>query len=254
MREPPTPTTDPPDKARKNVHFVLVEPEEPGNIGAAARALKTMGFEKLILVNPPLKDTPEARRMAHRSYDIIEKAPVFSTLEEAIKDMRLTVGTTTRRRRFDFPLLTPREAGVRLSRVAVEHPVAIVFGRERTGLTNEELYRCQLHSTAPTATRNPSLNLAQAVMIYSYTIFSAMNEKVNVRRLEPASQEELERLYERLSRLLGSVGFVPHDGIENFIVRFKRLVGRSTPERRDVRMLHKLLQILAPRGISEKRG
>ena len=241
------------EKIRDHVHFILVEPDEPGNIGAAARALKTTGFRKLVLVNPRGTDRSALVKMAHRSLDIIESARVVSSCEEALASMRLAVATTMRRRRFDFPLFTPLEISRKLLPLALEHPVALVFGRESTGLTNEDLYRCHLHSTIPTAIENPALNLAQAVMIYAHTLFTELNEIPESRAFDPATQEELEIFYGRLSAALKSSGFVSHDGIDNFIVRFKRLIGRSLPERRDVRLLHKLIRIFETGGPS-KRG
>jgi len=228
---------------RENVHFILVEPESPGNVGSVARAMKTCGFNKLILVNPCDLDTPESRMMAHRSMDILKSARIFSSFNMAISDMRLTVGTTMRRRHFKFPFYTPEEIGKKFLETAPEHPVAIIFGRESSGLSNEELLKCHLHSTIPTATQNPALNLSQAVMIYAYTFFQCLNNLPVSYRYDLASQYELEKLYEHLVSSMDRVNFVPRDGIDNFIVRFKRLLGRSMAEKRDVRLLHKLLQI-----------
>lgn len=235
------------EKIRQNLHFILVEPESPGNLGSVARALKTTGFEKLILINPCQTDHDEVKWMAHRSMDVINKAQVFQSLPEAIKDMRFTVATTMRKRHFHFPFFSPEETAERLLSAAVEHPVAIVFGRESSGLTNEEVLQCQLHSTIPTATQNPALNLSQAVMIYAYTFFVHLNQAAKSYRYELASQHELEKFYEHLMSALALVNFVPRDGIDNFVTRFRRLIGRTMAEQRDVRLLHKLLQIFETR-------
>ena len=232
---------------RQNLHFVLVEPESPGNVGATARALRTTGFEKLVLINPCPLDNDEARMLAHRSYDIIEKAQVFESFDKAISGMRLVVATTMRKRHFKFPFFTPQEISNKLLDVAVNHPVAIVFGREKNGLTNEEILKCHLHSTIPTATQNPALNLAQAVMIYAHTFFNNMNKVKSSYSYKLATQYELEKFYEHLQAALDLVHFVPRDGIDSFITRFRRLIGRSMAEKRDVRLLHKLLQIFETR-------
>jgi TrmH family RNA methyltransferase len=235
------------DKIRKNIHFVLVEPEVPGNVGSVARALKTCGFENLILVNPCDITHTEAAMMAHRSTDILNKAVIFQKFNDAVSNMRLTVGTTMRKRHFRFPFYSPDEIAEKFLQTAPEHPVAIVFGRERTGLTNEELVSCHLHSTITTATQNPSLNLAQAVMVYAYTFFQLQNTKSTYYKYDLATQYELEKFYEHLGSAMHMVNFVPRDGIDNFVIRFRRLLGRALAEKRDIRLLHKLLQIFETR-------
>ena len=232
------------EKIRENTYFVLVEPEVEGNVGASARALKTSGFKNLILVNPNYdKNHQEIEWMAHRSEDIIEKTRVVPNLTEAISDKRLVVATTQRKRHFKFPLYSPEDIAAKIEEIAVEHPVAIVFGRERTGLTNSELLQCHIHSTIQTATQIPALNLAQSVMIYAHTFFKSQNIKRPILTYDLASQYELENLYEHLEESIRHVGFVPRDSYDDFITRFRRLLGRSLAEKRDVRLLHKLLQI-----------
>lgn len=234
-------------KIRQNLHFVMVEPESPGNIGSAARAMKTCGFSKMILVNPAKVDEPEMRMLAHRSRDIVYNAAIVSTFEEAIGDKALVMATTMRKRHFRFPFFTPEEAAARILPVALQQPVAIVFGSERNGLSNEQLLQCHMHSSAPTATQNPSLNLAQAVMVYAYTFFREMNDTLVTFSFELATQQELEIFYNHLQDALNLVHFVPRDGIDNFITRIRRLIGRAMAEQRDVRLLHKLLQVFETR-------
>jgi len=235
-------------RIRKNLSFILVEPESEGNIGATARAIKTSGFKNLILVNPKFATNhPEVQWMAHRSEDVLRNAKVVSTLSEAIHDKRLVVATTQRKRHFKFPLYSPEEISEKIENIAPSHPVAIVFGRERTGLKNKELLQCHIHSTVLTATQKPSLNLAQAVMIYANTFFRLQNVKQNRYTYDLASMYELEKFYEHLKKSMQEVGFIPRDSYDDFITRFKRLVGRSLAEKRDVRLLHKLLQIYETR-------
>jgi tRNA (cytidine32/uridine32-2'-O)-methyltransferase len=235
-------------KIRENLHFILVEPGTHGNLGATARALKTTGFKKLILVNPKIDlNVPQAFWMAHRSEDILNSAIRFNDLDEALQGMHLVVGTTQRRRHFKFPLYSPDEIAERMFSTDFEHPMAIVFGRERTGLTNEELTKCHLHSTIPTATLNPSLNLAQAVMIYAYTLYIKHNNIPPVYTYNLATKQELDHFYHHLISSIKAQGFVPRDNMDNFITRFKRLIGRSLAEKRDIRLLHKLLQIYEKR-------
>ena len=235
-------------KIRENLHFILVEPEAEGNVGATARALKTTGFKNLILVNPKIDlQVPQAFWMAHRSEDILYNATIYSNLEEAIKDKHLVVGTTQRKRHFKFPLYTPAEVTEKMFNTSLKQPTAIVFGRERTGLTNEELTKCHIHSTIPTATVNPSLNLAQAVMIYTYTFYISHNNIPKLYSYNLATKKELDSLYDHLFASLNNLGFIPRDSMDNFVTRFKRLIGRSLAEKRDIRLLHKLLQIYEKR-------
>ncbi len=243
-------------RIRQNLYFILVEPESPGNVGSVARALKTMGFNKLILVNPCDLQNEEVRMMAHRSLDIVEQAQIVEHFEQAIQNMRLTVATTMRKRHFKFPFFSPQQIAERLLPTALNHPVGIVFGRESSGLTNEEILKCHLHSTIQTATQNPALNLAQAVMIYAYTFFQHIEKTEIHYEYELASQYELEKFYEHLAQAIDLVGFVPRDGVDNFVTRFRRLIGRAMAEKRDVRLLHKLLQIFETRikDLEEQSG
>ena len=234
-------------RIQQNLHFILVEPENPGNVGAVARAMKTSGFKNLILIHYADLDHPELRMMAHRSLDIVKNAKIFSSLNEAIGSMRLTVATTMRKRYFKFPFYNPQELCENFLPVALHHPIAIVFGRERTGLTNDELLQCQLHSTIKTATQNPALNLSQAVMIYAHTFFLNMNQIEPDYKYDYASQYEIEKYYEHLLDAIKMVNFVPRDGYDQFITRVRRFIGRSNAESRDIRLLHKLLQIFETR-------
>jgi tRNA (cytidine32/uridine32-2'-O)-methyltransferase len=232
------------EKVRKNIYFILLEPESYGNIGASARALKTCGFNNLVLVNPRVDiNHPETSWMAHQSVDILKGAHIVATLREAIADKKLVVGTTQRKRQFKFPLYTPEEITDKIEEIGLDDTVAIVFGRERTGLTNRELLQCHIHSTILTATYRPALNLAQSVMIYAHTFFKSLNIKNARYTYDLATQGELESFYDHLQGSLNQVGFVPRDSMDDFISRFKRLIGRSLAEKRDIRLLHKLLQI-----------
>ncbi len=225
----------------KNIYFVLVEPKVPGNIGAVARALKTMGFHHLILVNPGDYLAPEAQWMAHASEDILKKAMIYSSLPEAIKDKHFVVATTQRQRSFHLPYYHPKELAEKIIPIATEHQVALVFGREQSGLTNEELSLCHAVTTIPSHTRHPSLNLAQAVMIYCYELFTHAYGELKKYNWRLANHQELEALYSHLQKSLRRVGFVPIDSWENFILRFSRLLGRANTEVRDVRVWHKIL-------------
>ncbi|GAB4375778.1 MAG: RNA methyltransferase [Calditrichia bacterium] len=227
---------------RKNIHFVLVEPQTPGNIGSTARALKTMGFENLILVNPCDYNAPEARWMAHASQDILEKARILPTLKEAIRQMNWVVATTQRERQFHLPYYSPKELAEKILPMSADHQIAIVFGREQTGLTNEEISMCDVISTIPAHVRHPSLNLSHAVMIYCYEFYQAAYGEDHRYPWKLANREELDVLYQHMKRALEQADFVPIDNWQNFTVRFSRLLGRAQFEKRDVRVWHKIFK------------
>ncbi len=235
------------EEFRNNLYFVLVNPESQGNIGAVARALKTSGFKNLILVNPPHLDHADVRKMAHRSLDLIKSARLCNTFDEAVKDMHLIAGTAMRKRQFNYPLYSPDETRERLIATALQRPAAIVFGNERNGLTNIELSKCHIQSTIPTATQQPALNLAQAVMIYAHNFFVNFNMKQETEKIARAGQQEYEKFFVHLVHSLQRVNFIPRDGMEEFMIRVRRLFNRMALESRDIRMMHKLLQIFEKR-------
>ena len=153
------------------IKIVLVEPSHPGNIGAAARAAKTMGIENLILVNPKSFPDNQATVRATGAVDVLERAQIFSDLKEAISDCTFVVGTSSRVRGLPCPQITPRELGARVLQEVQHGDVAIVFGRESSGLSNHEMDLCQFASTIPTDWEFGSLNLAAAVQVITYEIF-----------------------------------------------------------------------------------
>lgn len=227
---------------RQNVYFILVEPQSPGNIGAAARALKTMGFTNLVLINPCDHLASEARWLAHASEDILESARIYPSLSEVLQNMNFVVATTQRVRGYHFPFYTPAELGEKIIPLSQENNIAVVFGRENTGLTNEELRQCHAISTVPAAVSHPSLNLAQAVMVYAYELFRCSFGEGKKFKWQLASYEEMEGVYDHLHKSLEKVEFVPMDNWENFIMRFRRMFARANPEIRDVKVMHKILQ------------
>jgi TrmH family RNA methyltransferase len=229
----------------ENISIILVEPESPGNIGSVARAMKTTGFTKLRLVNPCQTDTAEVRMMAHRSLEIVQNAYCFKSLKEALWDIDIAVGTTMRKRQIKIPYFTPEQVAEEARSFDYDVKLALVFGREKNGLYNNELALCQLHSTIPIATENPALNLAQAVMIYCYQMYCHLQVEKGEYKYKPASHEAIEKLYDHLETALVNAKFKPRDDMATFILRFRRLLGRTIPEFRDLQMLHKIIQILA---------
>ena len=230
-------------RSADNIRIVLVQPESPGNVGAVARALKTMGLSQLVLVAPvcdPRSD--DALALAHNATDVLAAARIVPTLEQALSDAGFSVATTNRTRCQNAPFFTPRQLAPELLAKSVSHPVAIVFGRESSGLTNAEASLCSIQSTIPAATDVPSLNLAQAVMIYVSELFQASlghGEETYPWRL--ASHAEFEQFYTHLGQTLEQLGTRPATTMDNYIARFRRVLSRVPLESRDIQLLHSLL-------------
>lgn len=226
-----------------NVRVVLVQPEYPGNVGSAARAMQTMGLADLVLVDPvcdPRSD--EAMALAHSAAAIVRDLRIVSTLGEALADTVFSVGTTRRTRRLGYPIFTPEQAADQVRQRGGIGPTAIVFGRESSGLDNPELALCSIQSTIPCATENHSLNLAQAVQIYCYALYQAsLRVEERARPWNPATHVELERFYIHLQQTLVRLRMKPATTMESYVARFRRVLSRASLETRDLNLLHKLL-------------
>jgi TrmH family RNA methyltransferase len=156
-----------------NVHFVLVEPKEPGNIGASARAIKNMGFRNLALVNPPSEMNEEGRWFARNAHDVLDSVSVYSSVAEAVGDKSIVVGTTRRKGKKRGIIMPADEGASRIYSLAAGNRIAILFGREARGLFNEEVEECGFMLNIPSSRLQPSLNLSHAVMIVAYELFRA---------------------------------------------------------------------------------
>ena len=234
-----------PSVVLQNIIVVLMEPAVPGNIGSSARALKTMGLSHLTIVNgPDFLSSGEARKMGHRSWDVLEGAKQVRSFDEAVSDANYVVGTTHRHRGKHLPKITPvRDSAREIAARAKTGKVALVFGTEDYGLTDEILQKCNALAAIPTAGREPSLNLAQAVMIVCYEVFLASLDAPPHTRLELATVAELEQLYSHMLDTLTAIGFRPHHGRpESFKRALRRVFGRAPLEIQDLRLLHRILQ------------
>lgn len=187
------------------ISFILVEPATPENVGAAARALKTMGFEELILVNPCDHLSNPARWLAHASNDILENARVFDSFEKAIEKFDFIIGTSAKKRSVKndyFPL--PELPKLIKNKGNTVNKIVMVFGREESGLKNEELKCCDVVTTVPLQTTYPSLNLAQAVMLYAYEL-SKLSYQTSV--AEKRNEESFVALKNKIRQILLKTGF-----------------------------------------------
>lgn len=228
------------------IRIVLVETSHPGNIGAAARAMKTMCLDRLWLVNPAEFPHSDASARASGAVDILEQARVTATLDEALTGCALVVGTSARHRGIGPPEMMPRECAERLVTAAAEQDVALVFGRERTGLTNEELGRCHLLVNIPANPEYASLNLASAVQVLGYELILAQAAPPAAVGSETplATADEMERLYEHLESAALETGFLDPANPKHLMRRLRRLFNRAQPDQNEVNILRGLLSAL----------
>ena len=236
-----------PPEPLANIRIVLVEPSHPGNIGAAARAMKTMGLGDLALVRPKRFPDPQAQWRAAAAVDVLESARIFDALDTAIADCGLIAGTSARARRIPWPTQTAAEfaAGV-AERGLGGRPAAVLFGREASGLANEELQRCNWHVVIPAHPAYSSLNLAMAVQVVCYELHRAFAETGAARPGEEwdrrlASAEQLAGFYAHLEKVLLAIDFQQADGSRAALVRLRRLFSRVSLDETETAMLRGIL-------------
>ncbi|MFL9964132.1 RNA methyltransferase [Paraburkholderia sediminicola] len=242
-----------------STRFVLVEPSHPGNVGAAARALKTMGFSRLVLVSPRVprvQSDPEAIAMASGADDVLASAHVVPTLADALKGVHWSVALTARLREYGPPQWTPRAAAALAHEQAVHGEIALVFGNERTGLSNEDVERCSALAHIPANPAYSSLNLAQAVQVLAYelrTMYLSADDSVasalaasavpgpNAAQGEPfgarAASDEIESMFTHLERALVAIDFLDPANPKKLMSRLRRLFARSGLEREEVNIV-----------------
>jgi len=232
--------------ALSNVRIVLVEPRYGGNIGQCARAMLNMGLTRLVLVSPREHLSDEARWMAREGQGLLEEAQVCGTLQEALAPVTLAIGTTRRVGKYRRPIRTPGEAVRDILPLLRENQVAFVFGREVSGLTSEELDRCQWIVSIPASKSFPSLNLAQAVLICCYELFVAVARQEALRGPDPearrlAGPALLERFFAHLQDVLREIRFLVGDQAPAILRTLRRIFGRADLDPRDLRILHGIL-------------
>ena len=234
------------------VHVVLVRPRRPENIGAVARVVANTGLAGLRLVQPGDWRTIEAFRMAWQSEEVLEDAEVFPTLAEAVGGCRLVAGLSGRGREV-IQHLTPRELAGEIGAIEADGEVAVVFGNESSGLTLEERKLCQRQVRIPASPRQPSLNLAQAVMIAAYEIFLA-NGPPPEDPIRRATAEETERALLTLRDAMLSVGFLPPEKPESRFAEWRELFGRAGLTERETRMLMAFTRRVKDAGKAAPKG
>ena len=226
------------------IRIVLVGTQHPGNIGSAARAMKTMGLEDLWLVAPERFPAPEATMLAAGAADVLERARVVPDLRTAVADCGLVVGTTARNRHLPWRIVEPRDAAQEVAAAASASEVAVLFGSERVGLENDELRQCHLLLTIPTAGAYTSLNLAMAVQVICYELCLALGDRAlpdGERPVPLASALEMERFYAHLEQVLEEIDFRDRTGSGHLMARLRRLFHRTVLDQNEVNILRGIL-------------
>ncbi|KAB8308199.1 tRNA (cytosine(32)/uridine(32)-2'-O)-methyltransferase TrmJ [Erwinia endophytica] len=238
----------------QNIRIVLVETSHTGNMGSVARAMKTMGLTNLYLINPLVKPDSQAIALAAGASDVIGNAHIVDTLDEALAGCSLVVGTSARSRSLPWPMLDPRECGIKSVQEGRQAPVALVFGRERVGLTNEELQKCHYHVAIAANPEYSSLNLAMAVQIITYEVRMAFlySQEATTQEYEESPYplvDDLERFYQHMEHMMIKSGFIREGSPGQVMSKMRRLYTRARPERDELNILRGMLSSLEkPKG------
>jgi TrmH family RNA methyltransferase len=228
------------------VRIVLINTTHPGNIGAVARAMKVMGLSSLHLVTPRVFPHAEATAMASGADDLLQSAVVHESLDDALAGCSLVLGTSARLRSLPMPMLDARRAARQALSETGVHEVAVLFGRERYGLTNEEMQRCQFLVNIPSNPDYSSLNLAQAVQIIAYELRAAAVGDVDISvppaDWQPVDDEQMERLFEHLEQTLLDIRFLNPRQPRKLMMRLRRLFNRARPDQNEINILRGILK------------
>lgn len=241
------PMTSTPTEALERIRFVLVNTSHPGNIGSAARAIRTMGLHRLVLVAPQAFPHAQAQALAAGASDVLERAVVADTLAPALSDCHFVLGATARRRGVEIDEFDPRSAARRVLAAANEgRQVALLFGNEQSGLSNDELKHCHAAITVPTDPSYGSLNLAQAVQVVAWELREAWLAQGGATaaaqsRDPPAEAAQMEAFFDHLARTLDVIDFHKGRSPEVIMQRLRRLFLRAEPDQRELRVLHGIL-------------
>lgn len=239
----------------ENMRIVLLETTHPGNIGAAARAMKNMGLTRLFLVKPQRYPNAEATARAAGADDLLASAVICGNLDEALTGCSVVFGASARPRSISWPQLDPRQAAVRALVAAATGEVAFVFGREHSGLTNQELDRCNYLLTIPTNPEFASLNVAAAVQVISYELRMAGREAPPAALSEPlASADERERFYQHLEQVLLDLEFLDPNNPKHLMRRLRRLFNRIELDCNEINILRGILTAVERRRGTQDKG
>ena len=241
---PNAPSTTPPISPLSRIRIVLVRPLHPGNIGAAARAMKTMGLRHLYLINPRHFPDAQADTMAAGADDVLRDAVVCQSIDEALQGVVFTVAMTARLRDVSSEVKTPREAMPLLLQQAASQPVALLFGTEMSGLTNEEIGKAQVLVNIPADPDFSSLNLAAAVQVMGYELsVAAQSYLPSALETHPAPHEQVESFFAHMEKTLFEIGFLTTQNPVRLMQRLRRLYARTRLEQEEINILRGILNI-----------
>ena len=242
----------------ENIRVVMVETTHPGNIGAAARAMKAMGYENLYLVKPKIYPNAEATARAAGADDILTNAVVCDSLEEALQGCVTVIASSARPRAISSPVFTPREYASKLSEKTKLGPVALVFGRESSGLSNEELEHCNVILQIPTNPDFSSLNVASAIQILCYEFINGsqclQTEKTDKEKVQLATSDEMKYFYHHLQQCMIDVGFLNPEQPRKLMRRLKSLFNRANMDENEVSILRGFLAAVQQAATEEKKN
>lgn len=227
-----------------NVRVVLSHTSHPGNIGAAARAMKTMGLRHLYLINPRHFPDPQATAMAAGADDVLENAVICDSIDAALQGVVFTVAMTARLRDISIEVKTPRAAMPEVWQQAQQQPVALLFGTEMSGLTNAEMARAQVLVNIPTHPDFSSLNVAAAVQVMCYELVVAAEQGIAAPvTTQPARHEQVEGYFAHLEKTLTEIGFFTTQNPSRMMQRLRRLYARARLEADEINILRGILSV-----------
>ncbi len=226
-----------------NIRVVLIGTTHPGNIGAVARAMKNMCLQHLYLVRPRHYPSSEATDRASGAHDLLQRAQVCESLDEALQGCRMVVGASARLRSVKWPQVAPKACAEQLLHEAEQGEVALIFGRESSGLSNAELDRCHLLVHIPANEEYSSLNLSQAVQVLAYELYVGSLDQAGIEPelADVATAEEMEGLFQHLEQAMGDVGFSDPRQSGKLQRRLRRLFLRARPDRDEINILRGIL-------------
>ena len=231
-----------------NIRIVLVETSHPGNLGAAARAMKVMGLTDLALVNPRCEIDAEARARASGAVDVLENASIHTSLDAALTDVALAAACTSRRRDLPHPAWTPRQAAPQLLGIAQSQKIALVFGSETYGLSNEQLMKCRWLLNVPSNPEYSSLNLGAAVQVLAYELRSSLDDAIlALPEFELAPHAAEQALLAELEKTLIQIGFHNPDNPKRLMPRLRRFFAKAALEKEEVAIWRGVLSAIQER-------
>lgn len=242
-----------PKEMLERIKIVLVEPSHPGNIGGAARAMKTMGLSQLVVINPKRFPDPQADWRAAGALDVLDAAVVLPDVSAAIADCHWVIGTSTRLRKIPWPVADAREIAAQVTAQGEEANIAILFGREDNGLTNEELRRCNFHLQIPAAPVYSSLNLAMAVQVVCYEIYQASLKEAPVPPWDRslATSGQVDDMLAALESVLLDTTFLDADNPGQTMTRLRRLFSRLQMDETEVQILRGIIKHLGQQSAAK---